>query len=291
MKIKYEDWENGKIAIYSPYDFSEQLDNIKHVYWVDIEHDVQLKIETKQKEIFDEICEEELNRIISEFDSKYSNSSFKELFIINELKKIEEVLFNETNSNNENQRYVWGSIQPFCDTGYFKEIRRYFNLMFIEGNTIDYNFINSPLLRFLKEPLSIVELFPEIQVVILNQFYIHLKNLKNGVNLKFDKTFWNLQTFELFKYLSENYINYNTIAKYNKIHHYLKYLNKNEVTNYQFKMLKKTYFEYVKNEIDSNFTSQKDKNKKPSMNPPETDEKDTAFTELNILKCNFENNY
>lgn len=288
MKITFEDWKEGRITIDGTYYcVPKGMNSPKIVFWKDIELDVQGQIRSAQKKIFENLVNEELDEILEDFNSRYNKSVHKEIFIEREIKKIKEVLFTNSDVNSVNIQYRWGSITPFnVDNDIFlKQIRQYFTLSYIEGYNYSFDFINS-----LNSPFYLnhkeYDLMPEVQGEVLHRFFTYLNKNYLANPIAYNKDFWNIKTFELFKFLSAEFTQSKPISKFNLIFHFLKEINKNEFMDYSFSMPKEIYFEFIKNNICSEFISTK--GGIPTMNPPETDFKDTAFNRLLALKKSFE---
>lgn len=288
MKITFDDWKEGRITIAGTYySVSSGVDSPKIVYWLDINEDVQQQIRLAQKEIFEFLTNEELDCILKDFNYRYKQSVYKDVFIDGEIKKLKEVLFTNSEVNSVNIHYRWGSISPFnFDVDIFlKEIRKYFTMSYIEGYLLGFDYVNSlnsPFYLNHKEH----DLMPEIQGEVLHRFFTYLNTNYFENSIAYNKDFWNVKTFELFKFLSTEFTQSKPISKYNLIFHFLKELNRNEFFDYSFSMSKELYFDFIKNNICSEFISTK--GVIPTMNPPETDLKDTAFNRLFALKKSFE---
>lgn len=288
MKITFEDWKEGRITIDGTYySVPKEMNPPKIVFWKDIALDVQNQIRSAQKEIFENSVNEELNYILQDFNSRYKKSAYKEIFVDGEINKIKEVLFTNSAVNSVNELYRWGSISPFSyeNDSVLYQIRKYFTMSYIEGYLLGFDFVNSLNSPFYLDHKEYI-LIPEIQGEVLHRFFAYLNSNYFENSIAYNKDFWNIKTFELFKFLSTEYTQSKPISKYNLIFHFLKELNRNEFFDYSFSMSKELYFDFIKNNICSEFISKK--GVIPTMNPPETDLKDTAFNRLFALKKSFE---
>jgi hypothetical protein len=125
---------------------------------------------------------------------------------------------------------------------------------------------------------------PEVQGEVLYRYYNHLNNTYAEKPINYDNRFWNLKTFELFKYLTTEFVNTNPISKFNLIFHFLKKINSDDPIYYSFSFKKEFYYEFIIKNICADFVSAK--GGIPTMNPPE--EKETAFNILYHHKLTFE---
>lgn len=288
MKITFEDWKEGKITIDGTYYcVPKGMNSPKIVFWKDIDLEVQHQIRSAQKEIFENLTNEELKCILQEFNYRYQQSTYKEIFIDGEIKKIKEVLFTNSEANSVNVLYRWGSISPYSFENDFliKRIRKYFTLSYIEGFNYGFDFINS-----LNSPFYLYnneyDLVPEVQSEVLHRFYNYLNEKYILKSKSFDSTKWNAKAYSLFHFLSDNYIKESVISKYNLIYHFLKKLNEHEYTSYMFSMSKNEYYHFVKDNINNGFHSYRKGH--PTMNPPDKSEKEIAYLKLIEIKKLFE---
>jgi hypothetical protein len=290
MKITFEDWEIGNVVIDTTY-YSKSIEQNppKLISWYEIDNDIKIEIRKTQKDIFNDLCNNELAGIKLEFEKRYKNSDFKLVLIKKELEKLKEVLFDNTETNDTNSNYKWGNICPFDNEFNFRiiEIREYSNKYYIDGYTKNYDFVYSPKSKY--APNDNMELMIELQSEVLYTYYKYLNELKNGGKLLFNNRYWNQKTFDLFTYLAENFFHNKSIAKFNLIFHFLKEIKVENPTNYQFSMSSINYYLYVKENVDKDFNSSK--NDKPSMNKPSYNEDGSLFLPLYELKDKFENLY
>jgi hypothetical protein len=286
MKYHWDEWHNGKVFFEEEnWRFkSESLEGEKEIIvtYSDFDWESAMQVKHLKEYYFRQQVLLGLEEIKNQFNKRLEKTHFKNVLVKRFIEILDSVLFGTTKDNDFDELIEFWELNELKDGEYVSLIRKYFKNIYVYGEKKDFIFMCS-----LESSHTVYQLTPpEVKAEILFLFYKELQTESNGSTLIYDSKYWTLESFELFNYLNEKFVESTVIKKYSLIFHYLKSLNEDKeiINNYRFKMSKLEYTDFITEKINIDFS----KNGNPKMNPPETDEKKQEFLPLTRLRIEFE---
>lgn len=285
MNYKIEDWLTGKVVLEETYCCTPAHFSRPIIVKLDefCTEDVALILK-EQQNMFYELCDEYFNEIQIALKKQIENSRYIEKFIIDEKQKLENILFDKKVLDNSKESNSWkfffNKIVLFDDN--IETIQSYISNNFIHGLEPNYRFMCSIRQHNYYDPK---EVFPEVIAETLHRIYEWLQNYDADIQCHFDSTLWNEDCFQLFFYLDKKFGYTDVKTKYRLLWHFLNELNFKTELPYLFKMKKEKYFEFIKDNVNSNFVSED--GKQPAMNPPNGTKQSLAIKDLEKMTENY----
>jgi len=235
----YKNWLDGNICpaptlIQAPND-----NNNCSFSWDEFPEGELIKIQNKQKRIFENEVLKLLHKFQAIFIKTYEASKEKKYFLRNQIRKWQEVLFDLRPS-----RFQYTTAQESdltFDSNHLYDIRNYIRAIYEEGKSLDYSFIHSPNCQFhYHEKIDArieAEVYFRFWKILRGKYQILIENAENKpkVNIKFQGSdenpypliFRDYYAFKMFEELMLTMVNPKSkMADYAFIYHRMK--NKKE---------------------------------------------------------------
>jgi hypothetical protein len=285
MNYKIEDWLTGKVVLEDTYcstpaHFSRpNIVKLDDFCIEDVAH-----ILKEQQNMFYELCDKYFNEIQIAIKRQIGNSRYINKFIFDEKQKLENILFDKQVLDNSKESHSWKFLfNDSAPTNYCIEtIQSYISNNFIQGLEPNYQFMCSIRQHHHYDPKDYI---PEVIAETLHRIYEWLQNYEADIQCHFDSTLWNEDCFQLFFYLDNNFGYTDVKTKYRLLWHFLNDLNLKTELPYLFKMKKEKYFNFIKDNVNSNFVSED--GKQPAMNPPNGTKQSLAIKNLEKMTENY----
>lgn len=149
LNFTYEDWLNFKIVIsgHGGKIVYSKDDKFSMVQLHELEESERIKIQIKQKEVFEKKRDELLGKWKVEFTKRYANSSLKARLVTDTISDLEEILFNKNLLQYRHDDYVVFELRnqhyEFTAEGLFT-IQSYVQNIIKGGRDRVYDFIHAP---------------------------------------------------------------------------------------------------------------------------------------------------